>query len=161
MSMSPQPAALKLLHGRADGRDSGGRPVAQPPAFRRIAPKPPTWLSREAKAEWKRVAPGLARLDLVKEEDRATFATYCETWARFVSATRALHKEGHTIENRSKRKDGTEAVWVTKNPNVTIAETAANQLRAYAREFGLTPSSEQQLGRVGDDGGDDDNNPFA
>ncbi|WP_378735501.1 hypothetical protein [Nocardia brasiliensis] len=34
---TPRPAALRLLTGRAEGRDSGVRVVTPPPAFRRIA----------------------------------------------------------------------------------------------------------------------------
>ena len=65
MGRTAQPAALKLIGGRGNGRDSGGRVVNPGPAFRRLPPKPPTWLSREAAAEWKRVVPGLQRLDLL------------------------------------------------------------------------------------------------
>ncbi|MBF6135864.1 phage terminase small subunit P27 family [Nocardia otitidiscaviarum] len=156
---TPRPAALRLLTGRSEGRDSGGRTVTPPPAFRRIPPKPPTWLSREAAAEWKRVVPGLARLDLLKEEDRAALAAYCETWATWVSAIRDVRRNGLTVENHSTRKDGTESTWVTKNPAVAVAETASQQLRAWCHEFGLTPSAEARVSRGGGDDGDEDN-PF-
>lgn len=146
-----QPAPLQLLSGRGNGTDSGGRKVKTPPAFRRIAPKPPSWLSREASAEWRRVVPGLQRLDLLKEEDRATLAAYCETWATFAAATRTVHREGLTIE----AKQGTLA-----HPAVGIARSAGRELRSFANHFGLSPSAEVALGKVGDDGGEDAN-PFA
>lgn len=156
----PQPPSLKLLQGRAEGRDSGGRKVAPPPAFRRIPPNPPTWLSREAKAEWKRVAPGLTRLNLLKEEDRAAFTTYCETWATYVEALKDVRKNGFTVENTSTRKDGSESSWTTKNPAVGVMETAAAQLRSWCHEFGLTPSAEGRVSR-GDGDDPDDENPFS
>jgi len=159
MSRTAQPAALKLLKGRGDGRDSGGRQVNPGPTFRRIPPRPPTWLSTEAKAEWRRVVPGLQRLDLLKEEDRAALAAYCETWARFVEATRTVHREGLTCEVVTVRKDGSESRRTITNPAVTIAQTAGRELRAWAAQFGLTPSTEQALARGADDGEDD--NPFA
>lgn len=151
MARTAQPAALKLLKGQGSGKDSGGRPVAQGPAFRRIAPEPPDWLSEEAAAEWRRVVPGLTRLDILKEEDRAVLAAYCETWATFVDAIRQQHREGLTIE----AKQGTLA-----HPAVGIARNAGRELRSFAAHFGLTPSSEQALARGADDGGEDDN-PFA
>jgi len=47
-----------------------------------------------------------------------------------------------------------------KNPAVLVAEAASKEVRAWAGEFGLTPSSEGRLGKpAGDD--DDDENPFA
>lgn len=146
-----QPAALKLLKGRAPGKDTAGRPVNVGPAFRRIAPEPPAWLSTEAAAEWRRVVPGLTRLDILKEEDRAVLAAYCETWATFVDAIQTQHREGLTIEARQ----GTLA-----HPAVGIARSAGRELRSFAAHFGLTPSSEQALARGADDGNEDDN-PFA
>jgi P27 family predicted phage terminase small subunit len=154
-----QPAALKLIGGRGNGTDSGGRKVNPGPAFRRIAPNPPTWLSAEAKAEWKRVAPGLQRLDLLKEEDRATLAAYCETWSQFVTATRTVTREGITSEVTTISASGSETTRTVPHPAVSIARSAGRELRAYAAQFGLTPSSEQALARGADDGEDD--NPFA
>lgn len=146
----PKPAALKLLNGRGHGTDSGGRKVPPPPAFRRIAPNPPSWLSREAKAEWRRVAPGLQRLDLLKEEDRAALAAYCDTWARFVEATRTVQREGLTY---------VAAQGLIPHPCVRIAFTASQQLRMWVQQFGLSPSAENGLARAG--GEDGDANPFA
>lgn len=146
-----KPAALQLLHGRGNGTDSGGRKVKTPPEFKRIPPKPPTWLSREAKAEWKRVVPGLQRLDILKEEDRAVLAAYCETWATFVHATRVVAVEGLTIV----AKQG-----MLPHPAVAIARNAGRELRTFAGQFGLTPVAEMALGRQADDGAEEDN-PFG
>lgn len=150
MAKAAQPATLRLLTGRAQGRDSGGREVNPGPAFRRVPPQPPEWLSDEAAAEWARVMPELSRLDLVKEQDRAALAAYCETWATFVEATQIVQREGLTIE----AKQGTLA-----HPAVAIARNAGRELRTWAPHFGLTPSTEQALSRGADDGEEDDN-PF-
>ncbi|MGQ4486883.1 phage terminase small subunit P27 family [Streptomyces sp. SAS_281] len=160
MGRTAQPAALKLLVGRAEGRDSGGRPVNPGPAFRRLPPKPPSWLSREAAAEWRRVTPGLQRLDLLKEEDRAMLAAYCETWSVFVLATRDVTKTGLTIQQVTTRPDGSVSEKTIANPSVAIARAAGRELRGFAAQFGLSPSTEQALSRGADDG-DEDDNPFA
>lgn len=156
-----QPAKLLLLNGRGEGQDSAGRPVATPPAFKRSAPNPPTWLSREAKAEWRRIVPGLTRLDLVKPEDRATLAAYCQVWSRLVSAYRDIDANGSTVRNESTRKDGTSSVWWTKNPAVAVAEQAETRLRQYANDFGLTPAGERNVSKRDDDRGEHEANPFA
>lgn len=160
MGRTAQPAALKLLHGRADGRDSGGRKVNPGPAFARVPPKPPTWLSPEAAAEWRRVVPGLQRLDLLKPEDRAMLAAYCETWSTFVRATRQVTAEGLTSVVVTTRADGTSTERTVTNPAVAIARNAGRELRGFAAQFGLSPSTEQALARGADDG-DEDENPFA
>lgn len=159
MGRTAQPAALRLLKGRHEGVDSGGRPVTAGPAFRRIAPNPPTWLSREAAAEWRRVVPGLQRLDLLKEEDRAVLTAYCETWSLFVLATRTITKEGITSEVVTVRADGSETSRTVTHPCVAIARNAGRELRGFAAQFGLSPASEQALARSPDDG--DEDNPFA
>lgn len=156
-----QPAKLLLLSGRGDGKDSAGRTVPAPPAFKRLSPHPPSWLTREAKAEWKRIAPSLERLDLVKAEDRATLAAYCEVWSRLVAANREIRKHGLVVRNTSVRKDGTETVWFTKNPAVSIAEQAETRLRQYANDFGLTPAGERNVSKRDDDRDPEETNPFA
>lgn len=159
MGRIAQPAALRLLKGRHEGVDSGGRAVAAAPAFRRIAPNPPTWLSREAAAEWRRVVPGLQRLDLLKEEDRAVLTAYVETWSLFVQATRTINKDGITSEVVTVRADGSETSRTVTHPCVAIARNAGRELRGFAAQFGLSPASEQALARSPDDG--DEDNPFA
>ena len=156
-----QPAPLLLLNGRGGGKDSAGREVKKPPPFKRLAPNPPTWLSREAKAEWNRVVPGLTRLDLVKPEDRSTLAAYCELWSRWVAAQASIRKHGLTVRNESTRKDGTTSVWWTKNPAVAIAEQAETRLRQYANEFGLTPAAERNVSKRDDGRSEFEENPFA
>ncbi len=119
-----RPAALKLLNGRTADTDSGGRKVAQPIAFARSAPRAPEWLSDEAKAEWRRIVPELGRMRLVKTVDRSTLAAYCTTWAQYVEVV-ALYALGRCTTN------------------TMIA--ASKELRMWAVQFGLTPSSEGGL----------------
>lgn len=160
MGRTAQPAGLRLVSGRSEGRDSGGRKVNPGPAFRRLPPKAPTWLSPEAAAEWRRVVPGLQRLDLLKPEDRAMLAAYCETWSVYVKATRQVTLEGLTSVVVTTRADGSMTERTVPNPVVAIARNAGRELRGFAAQFGLTPSTEQALARGADDGEDEDN-PFA
>jgi P27 family predicted phage terminase small subunit len=139
-------ASLKLLSGRGGGKDSGGRPVAHPPKFLRAAPDPPEWLDAEARAEWDRVVPGLETLDVLKSEDRAVLAAFCETWSRFVAAVKLYRAEGIVLVNPDSGR-------AHKHPAVGVAEVAATQLRAFAAEFGLTPAAEQRIGVVTTDDG--------
>jgi P27 family predicted phage terminase small subunit len=131
-----KPAALKLLNGRGPGKDSAGRPVNEGPKFVRSAPEPPTWLGREAKAEWRRIVPELERLRLLSRVTRSSLTAYCETWEVFVRATKALHAGQLTIE----AKQGTLA-----HPAVGIQRATGAELRKWATEYGLTPASEQKV----------------
>jgi P27 family predicted phage terminase small subunit len=154
---APRPAVLKLIEGRGHGTDSGGRPVKTGPEFARSAPEAPSWLPEEARAEWDRVVPELDRLGLLKSIDRSSLTSYCLVWHRLVEASKTVQREGMIVEEEM-------ALGRTKlyrHPALLTAEAASKELRAWATEFGLTPSSEQRLGSTkgGDDG--EQGNPFA
>lgn len=152
---APAPAALKLVKGRSPGKDSAGRPVNEPPKFRRGAPDAPDTLSVLAREEWDRIVPGLDDLDLLKAEDFAALVEHCETWATYMEALRLVRSEGIVLVNPDNGR-------VYKNPALSAAEAAGQQLRASCREFGLTPSSEQNVGKPMRGSSDDaDNDPFA
>lgn len=151
-SPKPRPPNLKIIEGRGNGKDSGGRPVKQPPGFRRLPPEAPEWLPAEARAEWERVVPELQRLQLLKPVDRAALTAYCLTWDRLVRAQRELEADGGSVlgENSQGR---------VRHPAVAVVEAASKELRSWAAEFGLSPSSEAKL--TSPEAGDGDDNPFA
>jgi P27 family predicted phage terminase small subunit len=133
---TPRPPALKLLNGRGPGVDSGGRKVPEGPKFVRVAPEPPASLSREAKAEWRRVVPELDRLKLLKRASRSSLSAYCELWNEWYQANKVVNAKGLTYE----AKQG-----ILPRPEVTIRRNAQAQMRAWCAEFGLTPSAEGRL----------------
>lgn len=146
-SPKPRPAALKLIEGRGNGTDSGGRAVKPPPLFKRLPPEAPAWLPDEAAAEWERVVPELARLEITKPVDRAALTAYCLTWDRLVNAQRILSDTGLLGENSQ---------GLVRAPAVAIVEAASKELRAWAGEFGFTPSAESKLSVQEADNGEED-----
>ncbi|TFB96538.1 MULTISPECIES: phage terminase small subunit P27 family [unclassified Cryobacterium] len=150
MPRATAPAALRLIGGTGNGKDSGGRTVKPPLDFKRIPPEPPDWLSREALAEWERVVPEMSRLDILKPSDRAALAIYCENWATFVEASRIIANEGLTIE----AKQGT-----LPHPAVGIARAAGREARTWAGQFGLTPAAENAFSAK--ESQQSDGNPFS
>lgn len=81
----PKPTALRLLNGNA-----GKRPVnAQEPQLPACTAEPPDWLSEDARAHWLRLAPMLAAAGVLKASDADLLATYCETYAGYIVATRS------------------------------------------------------------------------
>ena len=150
MPRATAPATLRLIAGRGNGKDSGGRDVAKPPAFKRLPPEAPEWLPPEAAAEWARVVPELARLELLKPVDRAALTAYCLTWDRLVQAQRLVTEAGVL---------GTNSQGTVRHPAVAVVEAASKELRAWAGEFGFTPSAENKLSpREADD---DEADPFS
>lgn len=144
------PPGLKLIEGRGNGRDSGGRKVKPPPGFVRLPPDPPDFLDGDALDEWERVVPELQRLQLTKPVDAAALTAYCLAWQRMCDAQRTINAEGLLHENSQGR---------VRHPAVAILESASKDLRAWAHEFGLTPSAEANVSGREDDGGE--GNPFS
>ena len=169
-SPKPRPVALKLLEGRGHGRDSGGRKVAETPLFKRVPPDAPEWLPTEARAEWDRVVPELARLELTKPVDRAALTAYVLTWQRLVDAQKLIVEnqeftvldhdaDGNIIGAEQILGHGllaTNSQGIVRAPWVAIIEAASKDLRAWCAEFGFTPSAEAKLSVQEADNGEED-----
>lgn len=129
----PTPTALKKLAGNPGKR-----------ALNNSEPKPagiptcPRHLDKEAKAEWRRISGELLTLGLLTLIDRAALAGYCAAWSRWVAAELNIQKFGTVIKSP---KSG----YPVQNPYVGIANTALDQMRKFATEFGLTPASRSRL----------------
>lgn len=129
----PKPTVLKVLQGNPGKRPlNTNEPKPQP-----IAPKPPSWLPREAKREWKRLAPELEKLGLLTIVDGTAFANYCLAYARLREAEETIKREGMVIT--------TEKGYKMPHPAVKIAEKAQQIIKAFCSEFGLTPSSRSRM----------------
>jgi P27 family predicted phage terminase small subunit len=154
-----QPAALKLINGRNEGVDSGGRKVPKPPNFARIPPDRPAHLSPIAAELWDRIVAELPKLGLLKDLDGPSLEMACETYARWREAIDMRMSMAKTAPATrgiiAKNSQGfTVAPWVA-------AETqASKEFRAWCHEYGLTPSAEMSLAGPGGEQ-DPENNPFA
>jgi P27 family predicted phage terminase small subunit len=129
----PIPTALKLARG-----NPGKRPINKDlPKPKVGAPSCPTWLRREAKAEWKRVAPLLAELGLLSKLDRAVLSVYCDAWADVYECEKTLRKEGRTFT--------TEKGYIGQHPMVAMKGKARDQIRAFGSLLGLSPCDRGRL----------------
>jgi len=124
----PQPPELRLLRGNPGKRRITPRAVEPAPGARC-----PKWLDPAAKREWRRLAPELERLGVLRIVDRAVFACYCEAVAEYQWATEEVRRGGRI----GQVKNGAEYVL----PAVTIATNAAKRIRDLAGEFGMTPAA--------------------
>lgn len=135
----PKPAEVKLLTG-----NPGKRAVRRDQAVgrvRKIAPSPPEWLQDDGQAEWRRVAPLLLAMRVLRDTDLTALAVYCEAYARYRQARKVLDdNKGLTTDT------GTGSVKV--HPAATVLNQAIAQMHGFMTEFGMTPSSRSRV--VGD-----------
>lgn len=158
----PKPTELSLLEGNPGKRPLPKDEPRPDPGSR----TPPPWLSMPARREWRRIVPHLARLGLFTVADWIAVAIYCEAVATYAVANRELNlrRRGGSIEDAEEhlgrqlidhRDNGSPMI----NPLVTIRRQALEDFRAFAGEFGFTPSARRRLGTVPDtkdnDGFDD------
>jgi P27 family predicted phage terminase small subunit len=129
----PESNALRILKGNPSKRPLKGELPKPKPA----RPACPSWLSLEAKREWRRLAPELARIGLLTKLDIDTLAGYCSSYSVWRKAQEVLANHG--------------SVYVTPKgqlkarPEIEIANTAAEQMKSFASELGLTPSSRARM----------------
>jgi P27 family predicted phage terminase small subunit len=138
----PIPTALRRLQGNPGKRPLNDRepcPTVQ-------APTCPKWLSKAAKAEWRRIVPELLSLGLVTELDRAALAAYCVAVAELEWATAELEKAGRIVTVAVYNRNGEVSGHVQKpHPAVRLQRDAFARVKAFLAEFGLTPSSRSRL----------------
>ena len=101
------------------------------------APNLPTWLSREAKAEWRRIVPELIRVGVLARVDRAILVGYCESWAMFTDAQRMVHDQG-IIQTSKEGVDRPAA-------HVRVLNESRSAFLKFAQELGLSPSARVRL----------------
>lgn len=152
-----RPHGLKVIEGRGNGKDSGGREIKPPPGFTRLPPAKPEGMSPQAAELWDQLVDELQRLQVTKPIDGPALEMACETYARW-HAARQMRIDHARSEAGTEGLLSVNSQGLTTAPWVGVEERAAKEFRAWCSEFGLTPAAESKIGGGGDDGAD---NPFG
>jgi len=103
-------------------------------------PPCPDNLDDIAKIEWNRMAIELDKCGILTNFDMGVFASYCNSFSRWVQATKLVQEEGDTITLSTG--------YVIQNPRLSIANKAEEMMIKAAVQMGFTPSSRSQVKRV-------------
>lgn len=97
----------------------------------------PVGLSKYAGAFWRRYAPELAELGLLTEVDVAAFHLMAVTWGFVMQAAEHVAMDGmfRRDENGVERR----------HPGMQVFRDSAQQYKAWAAEFGMTPASRGRI----------------
>jgi P27 family predicted phage terminase small subunit len=131
---APLPGNVHAMRGNPSKKSANALRDELKPVI--VLPDPPDSLSESAKAEWVRLGPEMIRLGLITNIDRAAFSVCCEHWATWLMAQDELKKlgpAGYIESTPSGYKQM--SVWLQ------IRNRAAEGLRQYLNEFGMTPSA--------------------
>ena len=136
----PKPTVLKVLEGNP-GKQRLNKSEPMPPAMDAV-PKPPSRLLKEAKAEWKRLAPTLVSLGLLTEADLTAFAELCQNYAYYLITDKKILDIGDQgVTAMQKTPSG----YVQQHPLLSLRRQYYEQWRKGLLDFGLTPASRVRL----------------
>ena len=113
-------------------------------------PAPPSWLSKDAKAEWRRCAPVLVERGVLTVADLGTLEGYATAMGRVREAEKTIRVEGATYTAESGPK---------RHPAVTTQDAALKTARLFAAELGLTPYSRSRTA-IASNAPDDEPSPL-
>lgn len=108
--------------------------------FKKISKRPPSWLSEDAKAEYKRIIQLVNQLPIA-DLDLASLTMYCDYYSKYKAASIAVEEEGRTITELDAQGNDRRKV----NPEFTAMNDAARNLRSVAGGLGLTIDSRMRI----------------
>ena len=142
----PVPTVIKELRG-TNRADRGVTNEAKPP-IPDFLPKPPTFMkSRWAKKIWRTYGRLLLDSGLLTDLDTVAFQMFCQAYGRWVEAEVALSKEDLVLTSHNGNN--------YKNPRLTVAKEAWNELKRMLPEFGFSPSERTRIAALIDEDEDD------
>jgi P27 family predicted phage terminase small subunit len=131
---------------RADRHTKTG--LSYPPSDGR----PPRWLDKAAKAEWKRVAPLLMAEGKLLMPDESVLASYCSAVSGYQDCLRQIQEHGQTQTVTSQTRTGSSS-RIVKHPAVQLLFEHQRVMLQTASHFGFTPLSRERItGEMPDDG---------
>lgn len=137
MPRGPKPKPLNELVDPRRNRHSDDLDTALPAE----APEMPEHLDEQEKKVWKHLADKLGNAGVLRETDSNALERYCVTFVAWRKAVAVLKKEGYSIEQTNKSGEP----YLTKRPEVSIANELASQLAKLESSFGLTPGDRTRI----------------
>ncbi len=149
MPMPKKPTSLHVLNGNPSKIKDLGKNEPKP---KPIAPKPPAWLSKQAKKVWECHALQMENLGLLTEVDGIAFANLCQEQADMERRQKILNKLGDTMEYTNTKGE----VNMVPRPEALLVHKGRQIIKAYCAEFGLTASSRSRIQVPGADDPEDE-----
>lgn len=129
----PKPSALRALEG-----NPGKRPLPKnEPAFSGKMPSCPKHIDQVGNKEWRRILKILLKARVVTAADMSIIAAYADSYSRWVEASIFVKKDGLVVSAPSG--------YPVQNPYLNIINKSLDQMKAFAVELGLTPSSRTRI----------------
>ena len=129
---APTPTALRVLHGDRPSRINSREPLP-----REGSPVMPSWLTREARAVWRRTLRELQAMRVVTPADAHHLAMYCTTVAEYIAAAALVARDGLLVPGR----DGGQVA----NPACRIERDRLVMAHRLGADLGRSPAARVSL----------------
>jgi len=145
MARHPRPTKQKIKEGEPN-KNRINRNEVRPQGRAR----PPVWLNKQARNEWRRVVPELDRLGLCTKLDRMELAAYCQSVGMLVEVEKKINE----LTDKSVEAGGDASnAYLLKNqagnviisPLLSIRNRLREQVHTSECEFGMTPVSRSRI----------------
>lgn len=127
----PAPQALKLVNGTRKDRLNPDEPQLEV-----AEPRMPLHLNRRARAEWRRLVPGLLEAGVLTWDNSGVMADLCQAVADIAELVKDIRKHGRVDANGRRR------------PETIMLREARESRRKCEVELGLTPSARSRVKAV-------------
>jgi P27 family predicted phage terminase small subunit len=106
----------------------------------------PRYLNRDAKREWRRLAPILLAMGVLTEADGIALGNLCTAYATLIAAQRLMRKSSNDEGSGLLMKTGNG--YVQQSPLLTICNRQMELINFQLREFGMTPASRSRVAAI-------------
>jgi len=106
-------------------------------------PKPPKFLSKEARKKFKQLVKQLSDRRAVTAGDGDLITIYCSTHERWLQALEAIREQGVVVEYERLGADGLAHKVEKPNLSLKIAEVAERSMVSILTRLGLTPKDRE------------------
>lgn len=144
---APKPTKLRLLEGAAPHRVNQHEPQASDEL-----PTCPDWVAPAVREVWDYTIHELDAMGIASSTDRDALLCFCEAVVTHQRASQKLAKSDILIRSFNGQP--------IRNPAIMVQRDAAQTIRAFAQEFGLSPSARARI-EVRSEQTDGYDNPFA
>lgn len=149
----PRPAksaTLQLIQGNPNKKNTDELAIRaeqeQKMKMRSNNIKPPSWLDKVAKKEFKRIAELLKEVDIITEADISMLAAYCNAYSQYISITKVIEEDGLMVHKDGFDEDGNPIELIgEEHPLLKRQKNFFDQMKSAANDFGLTPSARAKL----------------
>ncbi len=98
----------------------------------------PSWLSKNAKKEWRRVVPELFDVGLATGLDQALLVAYCEEYATMIECAAYIQEQGGIVKYLEGKNSQTAM-------HASALASSRKFIKAVSAKFKLTPTSRADL----------------